>query len=1006
MPPTDITERGLETLIIDRLTGQVGPVLAPGGSGIQEPGAGYRAGGYVEGSPKEYDRQHALDASKLLAFLTATQPQVVEGLELGDDGAPRRKFLERVRNEIAKRGVVDVLRNGVKTGQFSVTLYYPSPTPGNMAAALNHAQNVFSVTRQVRYSQDEQARALDMVIFINGLPVITFELKNSFTHQNVADAVAQYRTDRNPRELLFQPKRCIVHLAVDDQEVQMCTELKGNDSWFLPFNRGHNDGKGNPPNPHGVKTAYLWDEVLSRESLGNIIENYAQVVTETDTKGKKRERAIFPRYHQLDVVRKLLAHAQKRGAGQRYLVQHSAGSGKSNSIAWLAHQLADMQETPDGDELFHTIIVVTDRRVLDKQIRDTIKGVHHVGATVGAAERSGQLREFIKDGKRIVISTIQKFPMILEEIGNEHRGRRFAIIIDEAHSSQGGKSAAALGGVLGAGEQDETETYEDEINRIMESRQFLPNASYFAFTATPKNKTLELFGRKLTGDPVRHVPFHSYTMKQAIQEGFILDVLANYTPVQSYYKLITTLESDPEVDTRQAGKKLRAFVENNEHAIRSKAEIMVDHFHENVIGQHKVSGQARAMVVTDGVARAIEYWEAINAYLAARLSPYRALIAFSGERDYRGNMVTEADLNGFASKDIPDRFKEDATYRFLVVADKFQTGYDEPLLHTMYVDKRLSDIKAVQTLSRLNRAHREKYDTAVLDFHNDAEEIERAFAPYYRTTILSGETDPDKLHDLKRELDEREVYTAEQVEAVVARFLTGETREHLDPILDACRDVYINELDTEWQIAFKRQARLFTRAYSFLATLLPYTNAEWEKLNIFLNLLTPRLPAPGDGEDDELSQEILDAIDLDSYRAEVRKATEIRLADDNDGLAPTPTSAGGGMAEREKEFLSQILRQFNDLFGNIAWTDADKAGKVISEELPDKVSADPAYQNAMKNSDKQNARVEMERALQQVIANLVLDHTELYKQFVDNDSFNRWLSDRIFDATYQPPVAT
>ena len=568
----------------------------------------------------------------------------------------------------------------------------------------------------------------------------------------------QYKRDRDPRELLFQFGRCLVHFAVDDQEVRFCTHLKGKDSWFLPFNKGYNDGAGNPPNPHGLKTDYLWREVLTREGLTDIIENYAQVVEEKDERtGRKKALQIFPRYHQLDVVRKLLADARSRGAGRRYLIQHSAGSGKSNSIAWLAHQLVGLEQ--DSAPIFDSVIVVTDRRVLDKQIRDTIKQFAQVAATVGHAEHSGDLRRFLASGKKIIITTVQKFPVILDEIGNEHRGRTFAILIDEAHSSQGGRTAAKMNMALSAqgGEQEE-ETTEDAINRIMEARKMLPNASYFAFTATPKNKTLEIFGEPWPeGDVVKHRPFHSYTMKQAIQEGFILDVLQHYTPVASYYRLAKTVEDDPEFDTQKAQRKLRRYVESHEHAIRAKAEIMVDHFHEQVLAKHKIGGQARAMVVTSGIERAIQYFHAIRDYLQERKSPYRAIVAFSGEHEYGGQQVTEASLNGFASNLIPERIREEP-YRFLICADKFQTGYDEPLLHTMYVDKPLSGIKAVQTLSRLNRAHPKKHDTFVLDFQNDADTIQAAFEDYYRTTILSEETDPNKLHDLKADLDGYQVY--------------------------------------------------------------------------------------------------------------------------------------------------------------------------------------------------------------------------------------------------------
>ena len=608
--------------------------------------------------------------------------------------------------------------------------------------------------------------------------MFTFELKNSLTKQTADDAVLQYQQDRNPREKLFEFGRCIAHFAVDEREVQFCTHLKGKGSWFLPFNRGWNDGAGNPPNPDGLAIDYLWREVLPRESLTNILENYAQVVEEKDDKtGRKRRAQVWPRYHQLDVVRRLLAHVEAHGVGRRYLIQHSAGSGKSNSIAWLAHQLIGL--TRDDAPVFDSIIVVTDRRILDRQIRDTIRQYAQVSATVGHADRSGDLRRFIESGKKIIISTVQKFPFILDEIGNEQRGRSFAIIIDEAHSSQGGRTSAAMAQALSAaGEVDEEETYEDQINRLMESRKLLPNASYFAFTATPKNKTLEIFG---TPDPqpdgtVRHHAFHSYTMKQAIQEGFILDVLARYTPVASYYRLAKTVEDDPEFDAKKAQRKLRRFVEGSDHAIRLKAEIMVDHFHDQVLAQGKIGGAARAMVVTNGIERAIQYYHAISDYLAERKSRYQALVAFSGEHEYGGAKLSEASLNGLPSAQIADRFQEDP-YRFLVCADKFQTGYDEPLLHTMYVDKTLSGIKAVQTLSRLNRAHPKKHDVFVLDFLNDADTIREAFADFYRATILADETDPNKLHDLQADLDLAQVYSEEQVEELVRLYLGGAERD-------------------------------------------------------------------------------------------------------------------------------------------------------------------------------------------------------------------------------------
>jgi type I restriction enzyme R subunit len=973
---TDTSEKGLESLIVASLCDEAG---------------------YAAGDSSDYDRDHAVDFARLLSFLQATQPEIVEMLALAEDDIGRQQFLHRLQGEIAKRGLIDVLRHGVKHGSASVDLFYGTPSPGNPKAAQLFAANIFSVTRQLRYSKDETQLALDLCLFINGLPIATFELKNSLTKQTVDDAVQQYMRDRDPRELLFQFSRCVVHFAVDDHEVRFCTELRGTDSWFLPFNKGSKDGAGNPPNPEGLKTDYLWKETLTKQGLTDILENYAQVVEETNEKGRKEYKQIFPRYHQLRVVHRLLADTRTSGAGKRYLVQHSAGSGKSNSIAWLCHQLIGLEK--DAGAIFDSVIVVTDRRVLDKQIKDTIKQFAQVSATVGHAEHSGDLRRFLEDGKKIIITTVQKFPFILDEIGDEHRGRKFAIIIDEAHSSQGGRAAAKMNIALaeGGGEEEEEST-EDAINRIMEARKMLPNASYFAFTATPKNKTLELFGAPApSGDKVKHHPFDSYTMKQAIQEGFILDVLENYTPVDSYYRLMKKVEDDPEFDVKKAQKKLRRYVESHEHAIREKAEIMVDHFHNQVAARQKIGGQARAMVVTSGIHRAIQYFHAFQLYLKERKSPYQAIVAFSGEHEYEGRKVTEASLNGFSSNKIAEVFRQEP-YRFLIVADKFQTGYDEPLLHTMYVDKPLSGIKAVQTLSRLNRARPKKHDTFVLDFQNDVDTIQAAFADYYRTTILSEETDPNKLHDLKASLDNRQVYSWQQVEELVALYLHGADRDKLDPILDACVAVYLQTLDEDGQVDFKGKAKAFVRTYGFLASVLPYSIAAWEKLSIFLNFLIPKLPAP---VEDDLSKGILEAIDMDSYRVEVQAAVKIALPDEDSEIGPVPTSGGGRVPEPELDLLSNIIKAFNEQFGNIDWKDEDKIRKVITEEIPAKVAADRAYQNAIKNSDVQNARIEHDVALQRVILELLTDHTELYKQFTENPAFKKWLSDSNFAMTYQ-----
>ena len=549
-----------------------------------------------------------------------------------------------------------------------------------------------------------------------------------------------------------------------------------------------------------------------------------------------------------------------------------------------------------------------------------------------------------------------------------------------------------------AGEVDEEETLEDQINRLMESRKLLPDASYFAFTATPKNKTLEIFGDP---DPqpdgtVKHRAFHSYTMKQAIQEGFILDVLARYTSVQSYYRLAKTIEDDPEFDTKKTQKKLQRFVEGHDHAIRLKAEIMVDHFHDKVLTQGKIGGEARAMVVTNGIERAMQYFHAIRGYLTERKSRYQAIVAFSGDHEFGGAKVNEATLNGFASGRIAEKIQSDP-YRFLICADKFQTGYDEPLLHTMYVDKTLSGVKAVQTLSRLNRAHPKKHDVFVLDFLNDAETIREAFSDFYRATILADETDPNKLHDLQAELDAAEVYTSGQIDTFVKRYLEGAERDQLDPILDSCVEVYRNDLDEDAQVAFKGKAKAFVRTYGFLSSILPYTNAGWEKRSIFLNFLIPKLPAP---PDEDLSKGILDAIDMDSYRVEKRAMQTIVLPDEDAEIGPVPTEEGGGRPESELERLSNIIATFNDLFGDIAWEDNHRVRRLITEEIPSRVAVDTAFRNARENSDKENARIEHDRALLRVMTGVMKDDTELFKQFVDNEGFKRWMSDTVFGLAY------
>lgn len=975
---TDTKEKGFETLIVDWLV---------------------QHNGYEEGSNDDYDKEYAVDETRLLRFLRDTQPTEVAKLGIDLSETKKRQFLNRLSSEITKRGIIDVLRNGIKVYPADLIMFYLTPTENNQKSHELFKKNIFSVTRQLRYASDRAKLALDLCIFINGLPVITMELKNSLTGQCTADAVQQYKDDREPKDILFSFKRCMVHFAVDDRTIEFCTKLAKEDSWFLPFNKGYRDGAGNPPNPDGIMTDYLWKDILTKAKLSRIIENYAQVITEEDEETKKKKvKQVFPRYHQLDVVEKLLADVRENGTGKRYLVQHSAGSGKSNSIAWLAHQLIGLER--DGKSIIDTVLVVTDRKILDKQIRNTIKQFMQVKNTVVWAEHSGDLRKAIQEGRRIIITTVEKFPYIISEIGQEHKDRHFGIIIDEAHSGQSGRNSAQMNLALSGLATDEEADNEDKINAMMEGRKLVPTASYFAFTATPKNKTLEVFGVPYEEDgKVKHRPFHVYTMKQAIQEGFILDVLQNYTTIDSWYRIMKIIENDPQFDKKRAQKKLRNFVEGNEYTIKRKAAMMVEHFHEQVIAKGKIGGQARAMVVTASIPRCIEYYYAITKLLAERHSPFKAIIAFSGEHKYQGQepALTSASMNGFPDAKISSTFKKDP-YRLLIVADMFQTGFDEPLLHTMYVDKMLYDIKAVQTLSRLNRCHPKKRDTFVLDFYNKPEDIQKAFSTYYKTTILSGETDPNKLYDLIATMEEYQVFSTEEVEHIVDLFLDGAGRERLDPLLDANAAVY-KDLETEDQIKFKSAAKAFVRTYGFLGAILPYGNADWEKLSIYLNLLIPKLPSP---RDDDLSEGILESIDLNNYRPEARDSMSIVLDDTDTEVAPVPTGNGGHIIDPEMDLLSNIVSEFNDMFGNIDWKDEDNARHQVTEVIPAMVSKDESYQNAMRNSDEEGARLESERALQQVIFSIMADNMEIFKQYQDNPTFRKWLADMVFNMTYNP----
>jgi len=993
--PTDISERGLEELIVNYLT-----AIERGDNRYD---LGMKTGRDTQSGTIEYDIEHGVDTSRLFKFLTATQNDKLAALGILKSELDKKKFLDHLSGKLSTDGVIKILRDGFKYLTKRFDLYYPLPTIGDADSEAQYKSNIFSVTRQLHYSKNFPNNSIDFVLFINGLPIITCELKNRLTKQSAADAENQYKNNRNPEvdrsATILAFKRCIVHFAFDDQEVRMCTKLAGKHSWFLPFNKGCNDGAGNPVNPHGQKTDYLWKVIFSKYELSNIIENYTQVVEEKDEDtGKKTYKQIFPRYHQLDCVKKMLFTIIKDGVGKRYLIQHSAGSGKSNSIAWLAHQLVSLRGS-NGKCLIDSIVVVTDRRNLDKQIKNTIKSFAQVDKVVGHAENSGDLKSMLENGKKIIITTVQKFPFILDDMSGLPKGSKFAIIIDEAHSSQSGKLSGKMNSALSGIDITDNDDDEDIINKIIDAKKMLKNASYFAFTATPKNKTLEIFGNPLPPDAegkIAHEPAHVYTMKQAIQEGFILDVLKYYTPYSSYYKLVKTVEGEPLFDTKKAQKKLRCLVESDPNAISQKAAIIVEHFHNEVIAKGKVGGKARAMVVTSSIDRAIEYYNAISKCLQERNSQFKAIVAFS-DKVIDGMKLKDSHFNGFPSEGIEKMVKTDP-YRILVVADKFQTGYDEPLLHTMYVDKILTDIKAVQTLSRLNRADPRKKDVFILDFANDTDTIKEAFQKYYKTTVLSDESDPNKLNDLIETMESLDIYNQRDIDSVFGHWIRGADRGMFDPILDSVAQTY-KDKDADDQIEFKASAKSFVRTYEFLSAIMPYGSEEWEKLSAFLTLLIPKLPSP---RDEDNIEELVSSVALDSYRIEKRATMQILLEDENATIDPVPVQTDVHIHVPDMDILSNIITTFMQLVGNIEWKDEDKIRRHILE-IPNMVSSNTNYQNAMKNSDERTSRIESDIAADKAVSDMMNVLSELYQVYNENEAFRNQLNGWVFNETYKKP---
>lgn len=971
MPHTDMTEKGLETIMVEYLRNH---------------------NGYEQGQSADFDREYTLDPGRVERFIRSTQPDKVEQTMCFGPESQRRSFFRRLSDKIASDGITNVLRKGFRFNGLLFDLYYPIPSELNPSAIDFYQRNIFSVTRQLHHSAENTLDALDVCIFINGFPIITAELKNHYTGQTVKNAIKQYQDDRPATDPLFAPRRCAVHFAVDDEQIMMCSELKGKDSWFLPFNKGVNGGAGNPWRESKILTEYLWQEVLTKDSLADILENYAQVIEkEEEGKPKPVKRVIWPRYHQLDCVRKLLFETRSNPIGQRFLIQHSAGSGKSNTITWLAYQLVTLVE--DDENIVDSVIVVTDRVNLDKQIRNNINAFKRLANIVAWAEDSASLKEALQGGKKIIITTIHKFQFILDTIGGSLGNMNFAIIIDEAHSSQNGAMSADMNIVISGNSENEEEDIEDRILKIIKGRKMAPNVNYYAFTATPKNKTLEMFGTPVQhpDGQTGHIPFHEYTMKQAIEEGFIMDVLRNYTPYKSYYKIIKSIEADPEFDKNQASKKMRGFVERQPQTIKEKSLIIVNHFLDKVIGAHKVGGQARAMVVTSSIIRAIEFYYAITKQLEEMHSPYKAIVAFSGEKEYCGKMVTEAIINGFPSSEIEKKIEKDP-YRILVVANKFQTGYDQPLLHTMYVDKQLSDVKAVQTLSRLNRCHPKKKDTFILDFANDPEDIQRAFQTYYKGTSLSHETDPNKLNDLIEIVEDANIYTDEDVLEFNKLYWTSAPREDLDAIINRCVARFNDELSEEQQIKCKSAIKSYVRTYPFLAAVMPFISPEWEKLYHFYYYLGTKLPKLAI---DDWTEGLIESIDFDKYRIVEQEEVNLSLSDSNAEIDPVPVTIGGGKSEPQMESLSKIIEDFNTLYGGIEWEHADTVRAQI-QQLPALLAKSESFVNAVHNSDSDTAQLQCNTDLFQIVINMMAENTEFARNYLDNETFRNFVNSRVF----------
>lgn len=964
----------------------------------------------LEGEASRLFKKYAIDIEKLFEFLEATQDKQLKVLEKSYGADYKPKVLGRICDSLKKHGVVHCLRHGIKDRGVTLKLLYNKP-PTTMNQLMNelYQKNIFTVSRQVYYSAKHN-NSLDMVVFINGLPLVVMELKNQFTGQTVEHAMIQFKKDRDPKEQLFNfNERVIVYFAVDPDEVFMATELKKSKTYFLPFNKGNNGGKGNPTVYDNYRTHYLWEEVLLPDSLLDILFRFVFVKKDDilDSNNEvigERKMLIFPRYHQLDAVRKLEADVIEKNVGQNYLIQHSAGSGKTNSISWLSHRLAKLHDE-DNEAIFSSVIVITDRRVLDKQLQDAVYQLEHKAGMVERINKdSSQLANAITGETRIIITTLQKFPFIMEKVSDLER-KKYAVIIDEAHSSQGGKASTALTNIL----SDKTleDAYEEDriaeenmdnldeqiVETIIKSGK-QDNVSFFAFTATPKPKTLEKFGT--IGTDGKPHAFHEYTMRQAIEEGFILDVLRNYTTYKTFYKIAKQVDDDPLVSQKQATKKLAQYVSLHPHNISQKTEIIIEHYRN--FTRQKIGGRAKAMVVTASRLHAVRYKIAFDQYIDKMgYEDLKTIVAFSGVVKDGELPYTEPDMNGFSEKELPDKFNSDE-YKVLLVAEKYQTGFDEPLLHTMYVDKPLSGIKAVQTLSRLNRTCPGKDDTFVLDFVNDPEDIKASFQPYYETTGLEEVTDPNILYDLQAELEPYQVYTEEEVHAVNELEIKGgfnksaKEQTELNAWIDKGVERFKRDLSIEEQEAFKESATKFTRTYAFVLQIATFIDVDLHKQYIFLNYLVRKLPRNNKDKDIYMA----DDVALQYYRNQ--KVFEGSIALEVTGGAELKPTAHGtsGVQEDEKVRLSSILDKLNDRFGT-EFTETDFLSRDQVKE--DMLNSEDIQQKA-KNNTKDNFKFAFEKSFMDFVIDRMGSNEKFFMKILENEEFKNLIMEDMMNEVY------